>query len=250
MDKRKKYMLVIDTETCNGLEQPMPYDIGYAICDKKGNIYLERSFVVAEIFIDLQPAMKTAYYSQKIPQYWTDLKAGTRELKPIRKIRKQVREDMEMFNVKEVWAYNCGFDRKSLNNGIRYCSKSFFRWFFPYGTEYNCIWYLACQTIFCQKTFFKKAYENNWFTEKGNVLTNAEIAYNYITMQSDFQEQHTGLEDVKIEVAILAHCLRQHKKAEKGINSCCWRIPNKKLKELHCQAFIDKCNRIREELIS
>ena len=50
MSRRKEMFLVIDTETCNTLEQPLPYDIGYAICDRHGKIELERSFVVAEMF--------------------------------------------------------------------------------------------------------------------------------------------------------------------------------------------------------
>ena len=58
MDKRISYYIGVDTETCNGLKdgekldltQSLVYDIGWAIVDKRGNIYLERSFVVSEIF--------------------------------------------------------------------------------------------------------------------------------------------------------------------------------------------------------
>ena len=45
----KKYYVVIDTETCNSIEQPLVYDIGYAIVDKKeSNIkFDENGFVVS-----------------------------------------------------------------------------------------------------------------------------------------------------------------------------------------------------------
>jgi hypothetical protein len=33
-----------------------------------------------------------------------------------------------------------------------------------------------------------------------------------MTYSIDFKESHTGLEDVKIETAIFAYCVRQHKK--------------------------------------
>ena len=33
MARKKEMYLVIDTETCNTLEQPLVYDIGYAIAD-------------------------------------------------------------------------------------------------------------------------------------------------------------------------------------------------------------------------
>ena len=87
MSRKKEMYLVIDTETCNTIEQPLPYDIGYAICDRYGNIYLERSFIVAEMFLDRKDLMQSAYFAEKIPQYWEDIKNGTREIKSIFNIR-------------------------------------------------------------------------------------------------------------------------------------------------------------------
>lgn len=231
MSRKKEMYLVIDTETCNTVEQPLPYDIGYAICDKMGNIEIERSFVVAETFLDMKDTMKSAYFAEKIPQYWEDIKNGTREIKSIYKIRKQVAEDMKTYGVKKVGAYNMGFDKRALNNVMRYTTKSFCRWFFPFGTEFFCIWHLATQTLLQQKTFFKMAEKNDWFSEKGNLLTNAEVTYNYIKKMSDFKENHTGLEDVRIEIEIMANCFRQHKKMNTNINTSCWRLVQKAYKE-------------------
>ena len=87
--------LVLDTETCNTIEQPIPYDIGYAVCDRKGNIYVKRSFVVAEVFLDMSDVMKSAYYAEKIPMYWEDIKNGNRTIKSIWNIRKQIIADMK-----------------------------------------------------------------------------------------------------------------------------------------------------------
>lgn len=231
MARRKEMYLVIDTETANSIEQPLPYDIGYAVCDRFGHIVLERSFVVAEIFLDHKEMMKSAYFAEKIPHYWEDIKNGTREIKSIFNIRKQIKEDMEKYRIKKVGAYNMAFDKRALNNVIRYCSKSLIRWFFPFGTEFFCIWHLATQTLLQQKTFFKMAEKNDWISEKGNLLTNAEIIYNYINKMSDFKESHTGLEDVRIEIEIMAHCFKQHKKMNTNINLSCWRLVQKAYKE-------------------
>ena len=228
MARRKEMYLVIDTETCNTIEQPLPYDIGYAICDRYGNIQLERSYVVAEMFLDKQDLMQSAYYSEKIPQYWEDIKQGTRQIKSIFNIRKQMFADMKKYNVKKVCAYNMGFDKRALNNLIRYCSKSLVRWFFPFGTEFICIWNMACQTILNTRNYIRFAEQNGLESEKGNILTNAECAYRFLTNQIDFIEKHTGLEDVRIEVEIMAKCLSVHRKINRGINSACWRIPQKK----------------------
>lgn len=232
MARKKEMYLVIDTETANSIEQPLPYDIGYAICDRYGNIVVERSFLVAEIFLDHKEMMKSAYFAEKIPQYWEDVKKGTREIKSIFNIRKQIKADMKEWNVRKVGAYNMGFDKRALNNLIRYCSKSFIRWFFPFGTEFFCIWNMACQVVLNSTNYIKFALQNGFVSEKDNIQTSAEVCYRFLTKQIDFIESHTGLEDVRIEVEIMAKCFSTHKKMDKKINSACWRLPQKKRKEL------------------
>lgn len=225
-------MLVIDTETCNSVEEPLPYDIGYAICDRDGKIYLKRSFIVAETFLDMQDVMQSAYYANKIPAYWEDIKNGKRIIKSIVNIRKIICEDMKAYGVKKVGAYNMGFDKKALNNVLRYATKSRLRWFFPFGTEYFCIWNMACNVLLNTRTYIRFAEKNNLVSEKDNILTSAEATYRFLIDDINFIESHTGLEDVEIEVAIMEKCYRTHKKLDTKINSCCWRIPQKKRKEL------------------
>ena len=232
MSRKKEMYLVIDTETANTIEQPLPYDIGYAICDRYGNIVVERSFIVAEIFLDHKEMMKSAYFAEKIPHYWEDIKNGTREIKSIFNIRKQIKADMKEWNVKKVGAYNMGFDKRALNNVIRYCSKSLIRWFFPFGTEYFCIWHMACQVVLNSTSYIKFALQNGFVSEKDNILTSAEVCYRFLTKQVDFVESHTGLEDVHIEVEIMAKCFSTHKKMDKKINSACWRLPQTKAKKM------------------
>jgi hypothetical protein len=238
VDKRRNYYLVVDTETANSVEQPLPYDIGWAICDKQGRIYERRSFVVAEVFCDMVETMKSAYYSAKIPQYWNDLKAGTRKLKGMWDIRKTMIADMKIYNVKAVCAYNMGFDKRALNNLMRYVSKSWKRWWFPFGTEFLCIWNYACNTILNKATYIDFAIRNSdkMVSKSGNIITSAEAAYRYLIDDISFVEQHTGLEDVEIEVQILANCLKQNVKFEAPINSACWRVLQRKSKELELKA--------------
>lgn len=232
MARRKEMYLVIDTETCNTLEQPLVYDIGYAIADRHGNVVLERSFLVAEIFLDKKDIMSSAYYAEKIPMYWDDVKKGTRVIKSLFNIRKQLFADMKEYNVKKVGAYNMGFDKKALNTTIRYCSKSLVRWFFPFGVEYFCIWNMACQVIMDTRKYVKFAIQNGLVSEKGNIQTSAESCFKFLTDDVNFIESHTGLEDVKIEVQIMAKCLKTHKRLDRKINSACWRLPQTKAKKM------------------
>lgn len=56
------------------------------------------------------------------------------------------------------------------------------------------------------------AIKNNWLTDANNFKTSAEIGYRFITGNVDFIEEHTGLEDVLIEIEIMAYALRQNKR--------------------------------------
>lgn len=229
---RKEFLIVLDTETANSVEQPLPYDIGWAIVDRKGNIYETYSFVVSEIYCDYRDLMQTAYYAEKLPQYEKELKNGTRILKSIWNIRKTLFDCMKRYNTNIICAYNMNFDKRALNNDIRYISKSWARWFFPYNIEFRCIWNMACDCLMSRPSFIKFAEKNNFISEKGNLLTNAEVCYKYITKNIDFEEQHTGLEDVLIETAIMAYCYKQHKKFDTVPYSACWRKVQRKRKEI------------------
>lgn len=227
MDKRINYLMGLDTETCNGflidnkldLTQSLVYDIGWAITDKRGRIYKVRSFVVREIFCGLTEAMNSAYYSDKIPQYWKDIKEGRRSLLNFATIRKYFLEDIELYGVKNVFAHNASFDVKALNNTIRYLTKSKYRWFFPWSVTIWDTLKMARQTIAKQKSYQIYCIKNNYLTKHKNprVRLTAEILYRYLTGDENFVESHTGLEDVLIETKIMAHCFRQHKSMEKRL---------------------------------
>ena len=226
IDKRKKYIMVLDVETTNNNMEKgakndgLVYDIGFTIADKKGIVYAKRSFVVKEIF-DWAELMSTAYYKEKLPIYYKRLKEQTTVKMSIWEIRKRIQKAMKIFDITEVYAYNANFDSTTLNNTVRYLSGSSCRWFFPYGTQICDIWHIACQVLGTQKTFQWENVRN----EKDNLITNAERMFAYISQDFDFQEEHTGLADAIVETAILARCFSSHKKIDKKINRACWKIP-------------------------
>ncbi len=225
MDRRKTYLIGLDTETANGimaedgkldLSQSLVYDIGWQVTDKKGNIFVKRSYCVAEIFLD-KSLMSSAYYAEKVPRYWKDIKAGKRELKRFLNIQHQFFEDCKEYNVKAVFAHNAAFDLKALNNTIRLLTGSNRRYFFPKKIE---IWdtLKMSRDIFGKKKGYSKFCFENGFMTKHRPPQNrytAEVLYRFITNNPDFEESHTGLEDVEIETIILVECFRAHKKMRK-----------------------------------
>lgn len=227
MDRRKKYYLMIDTETCNGiatdngldLSQSLVYDIGCAIVDKKGNIYEEQSFVIADIFIGLKDVMKSAYYAKKIPMYWDDIKNGTRQLVTLHTARTIILDMMSRYNTTTMVAHNAGFDARALNMTERYVSKSKYRYFFPYGFEWFDTLKMASDIYGNQPSYRRFCESNNYMTRHRipKVRLTAEVLHRYLSGDNDFEESHTGLEDVKIESNIFAQCIRQHKKMRKAL---------------------------------
>ena len=216
----RNYYIVLDTETANGLDDPLTYDIGFAVIDKKGNVYEKHSYVIKDIFIYMSDLMQTAYYASKIPNYIEDLNAGTRQLKTFFEVRRIILDIINRYHIKAVMAHNARFDINALNTTIRYLTKSRMRYFFPYGTTVWCTLAMARTTIGKQKTYINWCKKNNYLTKNGRVKLTAEILHRYLTLDNDFKESHTGLEDVLIEKDIFVRCERQHKK----MNRTYWKI--------------------------
>jgi hypothetical protein len=87
-----------------------------------------------------------------------------------------------------------------------------------------CIWNLACDTILDTEDYKEYATMKNFISEKGNYLTNAESCYAYLTQNEDFQEEHTALADVEIEVEILKYIVENCKsKVKYGLAYGCWK---------------------------
>lgn len=217
IDRRIKYILVLDTETANGLDQPLVYDCGWAIVDKRGKVYKTRSYVNKDIFYRERGLMQTAYYAEKIPKYEAELKSKLRKLAGWEYIIRAFRNDIYKYRITTVCAHNARFDLNALNTSQRYITKSKYRYFFPRGIEIWDTMKMAEDVIAVQPTYRAWTKENGYVTSQGKPRITAEILYRYIKHDPDFIESHTGLEDVLIEKEILVYCFRQHKKMRKGV---------------------------------
>ena len=225
IDHRHIYGIMIDTETANTLQDQgkldmsyvLPYDIGFAVIDSYGRIYETFSFVNSDIFYHERELMKTAYYSDKIPQYLQEIKEGGRTVANTYQIQKTLRDICNKYNCKFICAHNVKFDLTACNNAVRWTTKSKYRYFFPYGLE---IWDTMgmAQSVICKMPTYKAfCQEHGYITKNNQPRKTAEILYRFITGNINFKEEHTGLEDVLIEVEILKYCKRQHKPMEKII---------------------------------
>lgn len=208
IDKRHTYGIILDTETANGLEDSLYYDIGWSVIDSYGNSYKSQAFINADVFLGMKDLMKSAYYADKIPQYWEMIKNGTRILTSMYKIREALLNDIKTYNVKFICAHNARFDYNSLNKTQRYITKSKYRFVLPYGLEWYDTMKMAKEVILTMPTYQKFCIDNNYMTNHKipRPRLTAEILYKFISKNNDFAEEHMGLEDVKIETEIFKYC--------------------------------------------
>lgn len=202
-----RYFVVLDTETTNSIDDPLAYDVGFAVIDEEGRVYETYSFVVADVFLD-KDLMENAYFKEKIPFYWEDIKAGRRILAKLSTIEWTLARIMKKYNTNIICAHNARFDYRSTNSTLRYLTSSKYRYFFPYGIE---IWdtLKMSRLAFNDEEYDNFCYDNNYITKNGRKRYTAEILYRFITNNNDFIESHTGLEDVLIEKEILVECLKR-----------------------------------------
>lgn len=220
IDKRKKYFMVLDTETCPidretnevSPDNMLVYDIGYCIVDKKGNVYRTGSYIVSEIFFgEHYDKMQSSYYANKIPNYFQEIANGSRVVKTWKQISYILRQVLNEYNVTTVVAHNARFDFGVLSNTKKYLNEFSM---LPYIEWYDSL-KMARSVLGKMPTYKKFCEENNFLTKNGKLRFTAEIIYRYITKDNDFVESHTGLEDTLIEKEILAYCFKQHKKMDK-----------------------------------
>ena len=197
--------LMLDTETTNELECPFCYDVGFSAITDNGKVLEKHSYVVADIFLDKE-LMSSAYFADKIPQYWEDIKSGKRLLRKWSTIRAIVRDVMTQYGITTVIAHNMRFDYCSTNTTQRYLTCSKWRYFFPYGTKFACTLKMAREVFGKDEAYAKFCEEHEYTTAYGKPRFTAEILYRYLTNNLDFVESHTGLEDVEIEMEILLAC--------------------------------------------
>lgn len=220
IDKRNDYYITLDTETCNDLDNPIVYDVGLCVHNTSGKVFETKSLVIYDVFCGMKDLMKSAYYSNKIPQYEKEIAEGSRKIVSYFTARKILKDLCDKYEVKGIIAHNARFDYRSLTTTQRYLTKSKYRFFLPYGVPIFDTLKMARQVMENKPMYHKFCFDNGYITKNGKSQFTAEVLYRWITRNTDFIESHTALEDVLIEKEIFAYCMRN--KGKNGIKMLCF----------------------------
>lgn len=256
--------LTFDTETMDA-DEKLIFDIGYAVHDEKGKILHKDNYLIKEVF-DNSEIMECAFFKCNIPIYLEMLKTGKITKQSFHRVTKILQNVVDTYNVETVCAYNLLFDMhsfydttkfvyfgtrkprdengniiKSANNNNNPNVPSFFDFcknfvnkdILARTVNYMCTYGMTVSKILTQDEYIHTAVENDWFTEKGNILTGAECAYRFISNKYDFKESHTALDDVLIEVELFKKCQEMEGEYTDEIIYTPFRLVKKRYEELY-----------------
>ena len=203
----------LDTETVGGATHPKGfYHLAGIIHDRKGNVYGCFNYIVAEM---LEEIAFDDYAKQNIGLYEEMLSEGTATLVATEdNAIAMVKALLDYYDTDYVMAFNSGFDFCKTK-----CAELLD------GREFIDIWLMALETICQKKSYAKFCADNGFYNKKGNCKTSAEAVFAYLTDTPQYKEEHTALEDSKIEKFIFEQCVRSHKRYTK--NCHCFDHPNK-----------------------
>ena len=219
---KKKYFMILDTETCGDLV----FDYGYTVIDRKGNLVAEGSFVCEEFVNDPErlDMFHDRFTKTKIAQYYFSLYMGRNEftVMPFSLIRSTINNVRKIFNA-TVCAYNAKFDVSHLLKTAQYFG---YDQFFKGDVKFMDIWAMALSVLCNSRNYFKFCAEHDLTTAKGHPQTGAEAVYRYLTKNPDFEEKHTAREDCEIESYIFATIIRRKRKFDSAFVNPCVANPN------------------------
>lgn len=204
---RKTIYCTLDTETVGGASNPTGmYNLGCIIHDKEGNVFATASMLVMEHYDEIR---NDDYAKKNFPVYEERLQNGIMSAVATEKEAVEiVRNLCKFYNVKYVMAYNSAFD--FTKTACRELLNDF---------EFIDIYLMALQTITHLKGYAKFCSENEMMSRSGKTLaTTAESVFAFITNNPNYTEEHTALEDSKIEMAIFVRCAKMHKHYTKNVH--------------------------------
>lgn len=205
---RKNIYCTLDTETFGGAVNPKGiYHLAGIIHDKQGNILAVFNYLISEHYEEIE---KDSYAKKNFFRYLEMINDGTiTMITTEQEAVTAVDELCNFYNVKYMMAYNSAFD---------FC-KTMCRQLIE-EREFIDIYLMALQTITHIKKYAIFCRENNFKSSSGkSVSTTAESMYAYLTNNADYSEEHTAMEDSKIEMQIFLACERCHKKYDKNLHA-------------------------------
>jgi len=191
-------VLILDTEFVNGYL----YDMGFIIAEKQeSGFYKEiekHQFLIEQVYHNSM-LFDSVGGRAKRKKYISLLRGRKATLSKFGYITQMIPSILKRHDITQVIAYNCSADKTIL---IKNCET--FKIKNPFeNVEWLDLMSIANHYIHLKIDYINFAIENEFIGTSGYVETTAETTYAFMTNNKDYQEEHTSLEDCKIELEIL-----------------------------------------------
>lgn len=201
----KNIYCTLDTETFGGATNPKGiYHVAGQIHDKDGTVLASFNYLISEYYEEIE---KDEYAKKNFYRYAEMINEGSITMISNEEEAIIMIDNLcNTYNVKYMMAYNSAFDFEKT------CCRRLIE-----NREFIDIYLMALQTVTHLKSYAKFCSEHNLLSFSGKTYsTSAETVYAFITNNADYEEEHTALEDAKIEKNIFIRCLKMHKKFTKN----------------------------------
>lgn len=201
----KNIYCTLDTETFGGASNPKGiYHLAGFIHDRKGCIIAPFNYLIAEYFDEIN---KDEYAKKNFNRYLEMVENGAITMVDTEKHAIEMVDALcSCYDVRYMMAYNTAFDFEKTA-----CCKLI------ENREFIDIYLMTLQTITHLKKYARFCLENGFCSASGkSCATSAESVYAFLTNNTIYEEEHTALEDSKIEMQIFLACIATHKKYTKN----------------------------------
>ena len=215
--KKEKYLLFVDTETIGSLyvtESVLPFEIGIKVYNQETQkIEKEKSYIIRKFFNN-KYIMLSTFSATKYPNYLEKIENDKRyKTVSVKDMTTDLEKIIQRYNLKIMVAHNGNFDKQAIarlteefgtNNPLQkidLLDTMEISKIITFSSEY---------ANFCLENKDKQnsLKESAFITNSGRVRTTAQAIYSYLSGNADFQEAHTGLEDIDIEIEIFKESMK------------------------------------------
>lgn len=219
---KKKFGILLDTETISKQGQTLVYDLAWLVIDNNGNVIEEHNFIIDEVYSDFPALFDSQFITYGKYQWYSDALAhGMLESVSAFDALNALYLSMCEYNVSFVTAYNVPFDLRAINETCKQFDVlnplDVYERLTGVSLDIMDLWRLAKSHI-VTKPYEQFCVDNGFLTDKHKkAKTSAEIVYRWISDDVDFTEDHTALSDCLIEVEIYIKCKRKKKRIPESV---------------------------------
>ena len=209
--QKVKYLMFIDTETIGSLfvqESVLPFEIGMKVYDLENmKVVKEKSYLVRKFFNN-KYIMLSTFSATKYPNYFEKLENDKRyKTMSVNDISKDIEKTIQRYGIKIMVAHNGNFDKTAMARLFEdFETNNPFKKLDLLDTMEisKIITFSKDYANYCiaNKDILNSVKDSCFITNSGRVRTTAQAIYSYLTQNPNFEESHTGLEDIDIEIEI------------------------------------------------